>query len=150
MSDLLKNINTLLDEAIVSERKSLSIYAKLTEACKGLVDEKFTDVAGLHRPNFFVSMIDIKNRIGELENIKFAVESVMADKDRRDSQNKENKWKESTEKIPQKDEFMLEGIETWHISQFEMNPNYADMHNPLLREEARKLVASGFSLAFNF
>ena len=150
MSDLLKSIDTLLDEAIVSERNSLNIYAKLTEAYEGFINEKFADVVGLHRPNFLTSMIDINNRICELERAKFAVESRISDKDRRDSQNKENRWKESTAKIPQKDEFTLEGIETWHISQFEMNPNYADMHNPLLREEAVKLVASGFSLAFNF
>lgn len=150
MSDLLENINILLDDAIASEHKSLDTYAKLTETYEGLLDEKFADVAGLNRPNFFVSMIDIKNRISELEAIKFAVELRIADKDKRDSENKENKWKELTGKIPQKDEYTLEGIETWYISHFEMNPNYADMHNPLLREEARKLVASGFSLAFNF
>ena len=43
----------------------------------------------------------------------------------------------------------MEGIETWHISHYEMVANYEDIHNPLFKEEARKLVASGFNLAFN-
>jgi len=60
-----------------------------------------------------------------------------------------NKWDEAIKKIPQKDEFELEGIESWHISKCEMIPNSTDIHSQLFREEAIKLIASGFDLAFN-
>ena len=60
-----------------------------------------------------------------------------------------NKWKESIKKIPQKDEFELEGIKNWHINNFEMIPNSDGMHEPLFREEAVKLLATGFDLAIN-
>jgi hypothetical protein len=162
MSDLLKNINILLDEAIASEYSSLNVYVRLTEAYEGLENEKFADVVGLRKPNFFSVVIDKKNWIDELKNIKFHIESKisldnikchieskMSDKDRRDLEYKESRWKESIGKIHQKDEFALEGIETWYISNYEMIPNYADVQTPLFREEARKLVASGFNLGFN-
>lgn len=149
MSDLLKKIDIMLNEAIASEINTLNIYARLTEAYEGLGNEKHVDVAGLYKPNFFTYMTYIKAHLGELENIKFHVESNMTDKDKRDLENVMSMWKASIKKIPQKDEFSLEGIETWHISHCEMNPNYADIHSPLLKEEAVKLIASGFSLAFN-
>jgi hypothetical protein len=149
MSDLLRNIKILLDDAIVSERKTASIYVMLNEAREGLVNEKFVDVAGLKMPNFLISLPDIKERLDGLESMKFAVEMRIEDKNRKDSEKKEIKWKESTAKIRQKDEYTLEGIETWYVSHYEMLPNYGDIHNPLFREEARKLVASGFDLAFN-
>jgi hypothetical protein len=149
MSDLLRNIKILLDDAIVSERKTASIYVMLNEAREGLVNEKFVDVAGLKMPNFLISLPDIKERLDGLESMKFAVEMRIEDKNRKDSEKKEIRWKESTAKIRQKDEYTLEGIETWYISHYEMFPNYGDIHSPLLREEARKLVASGFDLAFN-
>lgn len=60
-----------------------------------------------------------------------------------------NKWKESIKTIPQKDEFELEGIKSWHISHFEMIPNFRCMHEPLFREEAIKLLVAGFDLAIN-
>lgn len=60
-----------------------------------------------------------------------------------------NKWEESIKKIPQKDEFELEGIKTWHINHFEMIPNSDGIHEPLFREEAAKLLAAGFDLAIN-
>lgn len=63
--------------------------------------------------------------------------------------NMTNKWKDAIKKIPQKDEFELEGIKTWHINNFEMIPNSGDMHEPLFREEAVKLLAAGFDLAIN-
>lgn len=149
MSDLLKNINTLLDDVIASESKTMNIYAKLNEACEGLVNEKFIDVAGLHRPNFLVFMTYIKAHLGELESIKFAVEMRIEDRDKRDLKDIESKWKECIAKIPQKDEFTLEGIETWHVSHYEMVPDYGAIHSPLFKDEAMKLIASGFSLAFN-
>jgi hypothetical protein len=149
MSDLLKNIDIMLNEAIASEINTLNIYAKLTEAYERLGNEKHIDVAGLYKPNFFTYMTYIKAHLGELENIKFHVESNMTDKDKRDSENMVSRWNASIKKIPQKDEFSLEGIETWHISHYEMYPNYADIHRPLLKEEAVKLIVSGFSLAFN-
>ncbi len=60
-----------------------------------------------------------------------------------------NKWKESIKKIPQKDEFELEGIKNWHIYRHGMIPNFRGMHEPLFREEAAKLLAAGFDLAIN-
>ena len=52
-----------------------------------------------------------------------------------------NKWNESIKKIPQKDEFELEGIKNWYIHHFEMIPNTAGMHEQLFREEAIKLLS---------
>ena len=60
-----------------------------------------------------------------------------------------NKWNESIKKIPQKDEFELEGIKNWYIHDFEMIPNTAGMHEQLFREEAIKLLSAGFNLAIN-
>jgi hypothetical protein len=60
-----------------------------------------------------------------------------------------NKWKESIKKIPQKNEFELEGIKTWHINHSEMIPNYENIHDRLFREEAVKLLDAGFDLAVN-
>jgi hypothetical protein len=149
MSDLLKKIDIMLNDVIASEVNTLNIYARLAEAYEGLSNEKHIDVAGLYKPNFFTYVTYIKAHLGELENIKFHVESNMTGKDKRDSENMVSRWKESIKKIPQKDEFSLEGIETWYISHCEMNPNYADIRSPLLKEDAVKLIASGFSLAFN-
>jgi len=150
MSDLLNSINILLAEAIASENDTINIYARLEKAYEGLGNEKFTDVAGLHKPNLFVFIRNIKTSMEELNNLKFAIESRIADKDKKESKDRTNKWNESIKKIHQNDEFTLEGIETWHISRYEMNPNSKDMHSPLFREEAVKLIASGFNLAFNF
>jgi hypothetical protein len=149
MSDLLEKINVLLDDVIASENNTMNIYAKLAEAYEELGNEKFADVAGLYKPNFFVFMRYIKAHIGELDNIQFAIESRITDKDKKESENAINRWNEAIKKIPQKDEFTLEGIETWHILHHEMIANYADMHNPLFKEEAIKLIASGFNLGFN-
>ncbi len=149
MSDFLKNINTLLDDAIASEITTLDIYAKLVEAYEGLGNEKFEDVSGLHRPNFVTYMTYIKAHLGELESIKFPIKMRIEDKERKNSENIMSKWKECIKKIPLKDEYSLEGIETWHISHHEMIPCFREVHNPLFREEARKLVACGFNLAFN-
>lgn len=149
MSDLLKNINVLLADAIASEKSTMDIYARLEKAYEGLRNEKFADVVGLHKPNLFVFMRNIGTNIEELNSLKFAIESRLNDKDKEELKNMIDKWNESIKKIPQKDEFTLEGIETWHISRYEMNPNYADTHSPLFKEEAVKLIASGFDLAFN-
>lgn len=149
MSDLLKRIYVMLDEVMASELNTLNIYARLAEAYEELDNEKSADVAGLYKPNFFVFMNYIKAHESELNSIKFAIESRIAEKHKRDSEITMRRWKENIGKIPQKDEFTLEGIETWYISHFEMLPNYGSIHNPLFREEARKLVASGFNLAFN-
>lgn len=60
-----------------------------------------------------------------------------------------NKWEDAVKKIPQKDEFELEGIKTWHINHFEMIPNSSDIHEPLFKEDAVKLLGAGFDLAIN-
>lgn len=149
MTDLLGDIKNLLDEAIASERKTMDIYVRLNEASEGLINEKFIDVAGLDRLNFIIFATYIKAHLNELEIIKFHVEMRIADRDKRNSEKKESEWKKLTEKIPQKDEFTLEGIDAWYISHGEMAPNKEYMHSPLFREEAVKLVASGFNLVFN-
>lgn len=149
MSDLLKNIDTLLNEVMTSEANTLNIYARLIKAYEGLANEKFVDVAGLNRPNFIAHMTYIRTLMSELENIKFAVESRLHDKDRRELKNKIDRWEESIKKIPLKDEYSLEGIETWHVSHYEMVPDSTDIHSPLFKEEAVKLLASGFDLAIN-
>lgn len=149
MSDLLKNINSMLDEVMASENNTMKIYTRLSKVYEGLENEKFSDVAGLYKPNLFAFILNVKTHVDELNNIKFHIETRISDKDKKDSENMMSKWEESIGKIPQKDEFTLEGIETWHISHYEMVVNYEDIHNPLLKEEARKLVASGFNLAFN-
>jgi hypothetical protein len=79
-------------------------------------------------------MIDKKRLIDELKNIKFSVESRIAEKEKLESKDKEKRWKDALLKIHQKDEYTLEGIETWHISHMEMCPNYGDIHNQLFRE----------------
>lgn len=63
--------------------------------------------------------------------------------------NMTNKWEESIKKIPQKDEFELEGIKIWHIHHSEMIPNSEGIHEQLFREEAVKLLAAGFNLGIN-
>lgn len=60
-----------------------------------------------------------------------------------------NKWNESIKKIPQKDEYELEGIKNWHIYQFEMIPNCSRVHEKLFKDEAVKLLDAGFCLAIN-
>lgn len=60
-----------------------------------------------------------------------------------------NKWEDAIKKIPQKDEFELEGIKTWHIYSSDMVPNPSDMHGSLFREDAAKLLDAGFNLAIN-
>ena len=146
MSDLLKNIKTLLDEAIVSEKNTMNTYVKLTKAYEGLQNEKAKDVAGLHVQNFFPAMQDIKDRITEMETERFHIVSKIA-------KNAISRWKEAIKKIPQKDESDdesdLKGIDTWHVSNCEMVPNFTDIHNPLFREEAARLIDAGFDLAFN-
>lgn len=149
MSELLKNIKTMLDVAIASENYTMKIYVNLIKAYEELGDEKFRDVAGLYKPNIYLFIRDIKNHMEEIDKIKFPIDLRIADIDKEEMQKKINKWKESIKKIPEKDEYSLEGIETWHISQYEMNPNYPDIHRQLFRDEAKKLIASGFDLAFN-
>jgi len=84
MSELLNNIKGLLDEAIESEHNLMNIYARLTRAYDGLGKEKFADVAGLKKPNFFTFIREGKVNKEELENIKFAVETqIKNNEDRR-------------------------------------------------------------------
>lgn len=142
MSDLLNNIKTFLDEAIVSEQNTMDIYIKLTKAYEELPNEKSKDIAGLYVQNFFQAIRDIKNRKAELENERFHITSRIA-------KNAISRWNEAIKKIPQKDESDLEGIYTWHVSNYEMVPNFTDIHHPLFRKEAVRLVGAGFDLAFN-
>lgn len=60
-----------------------------------------------------------------------------------------NKWEDAIKKIPQIDEYELEGIKNWHISCFGMIPNSGDIHEKSFREEAAKLLDAGFNLAIN-
>ena len=61
------------------------------------------------------------------------------------------RWNENIKKIPQKDEFTLEGIDHWHMYGFEMIPNIIECskRNQELRDEAERLIMSGFDLGFN-
>ena len=83
MSELLDNINRLLDEAIESEHNLMNTYAKLTRAYEGLGNEKAADVASLKRPNFFVFIREGKEHKEELKNIKFAIEMQIKDNEER-------------------------------------------------------------------
>lgn len=149
MSELLKNINILLADAIQSEHNTMTIYTKLVKAYEELGNEKFEDVAGLYKPNLFMTMQDIKNHVENLESLKFSIESRLTEKEKKESENIINKWNKSIEIIPLKDEFSLEGIETWHVSHYEMIPNSTEIHSPLFKEDALKLLAAGFNLAIN-
>lgn len=142
MSDLLNNIKILLDEAIASENNTMNVYISLTTAYGGLPNEKSKDVAGLYVQNFFPAIQDIKNRITELENERFHIVSKIA-------KNAISRWNEAIKKIPRKNEFDLEGIKTWYISNYEMLPEPTEVHKALFREEAARLLDSGFYLAFN-
>lgn len=60
-----------------------------------------------------------------------------------------NKWEDAIKKIPQIDEYELEGIKHWRISDFEMIPIYDGIHEKSFREEAARLIDAGFNLAIN-
>ncbi len=60
-----------------------------------------------------------------------------------------NKWRDAIKKIPQIDEYELEGIRHWRISDFEMIPNYEGIEEKSFREEAVRLLGAGFNLAIN-
>jgi hypothetical protein len=149
MSDLLKSINTMIDDAIASENNTINIYTRLADAYEKLGNEKFEDAATIYRPNLFIFMQDIKTHQDVLNNLKFVIESRLDAKYQKESKNKIDRWNEAIKKIPLKDEYPLEGIETWHVSHHEMIPNSADVHNPLFKEDAIKLMVSGFDLAIN-
>lgn len=149
MSDLLHRMSDLTRKAIESETNTANLYFELNKAYEEIGNEKFTDVVGLHRPNFHVLMLDIKNHTDILNQNKFAVDLRIDDIAEKENKKLIERWNESIKKIPQKDDSSLEGIETWHVSHHEMIPNSAEMHNPLFREEAVKLLAAGFDLAIN-
>ena len=89
MTELLNNIKGLLDEAIEYEHNLMNTYAKLTRTYDGLGNEKFADVAGLKKPNFFEFMRGEKVNKEELENIKFAIETqIKHNEDRRKKEEK--------------------------------------------------------------
>ncbi len=60
-----------------------------------------------------------------------------------------NRWNESIKKIPQKDEYELEGIKNWNIYDFKMVPNSSGMQEELFRDEGVRLLDAGFDLAIN-
>ena len=82
MSELLKYIKSMLDDAIESENNMMDIYVMLNGAYEGLQNEKFADVAGLKKPNFFTFIQEGKANKEELENIKFAVETQIKNNER--------------------------------------------------------------------
>lgn len=83
MSELLKYINGILDEAIESENNLMNIYVRLIRSYEGLEKEKFEDVAGLKKPNFFAFMHDGRSNKEELEVIKFAIEAKIKNNEER-------------------------------------------------------------------
>ncbi len=149
MSDLLKRIADLTRGAIESEAKTMNLYFELNKAYEELVNEKFKDVVGLNRPNLTIFMLDIKNHTEILSNNKFAVESRIDEKAEKERKKWEEEWNDCIKKIPQKDEYNLEGINTWRISQFQMVPDGISVREPLFKEEMIKLIAAGFRLGFN-
>lgn len=149
MSDLLKRIADLTRGAIESEARTLNLYFELNKAYDELGNEKFADVVGLYRPNLHAFMLDITNHTEVLSNNKFAVDSRIDEKAEKERKKWEEEWKECIKKIPQKDDYNLEGIKTWHISQFEMIPVTISTREPLFKEEMIKLIAAGFRLGFN-
>lgn len=149
MSDLLTRIANLTKDAIDSEAKILNLYFELNKAYEEIGDEKFDDVVGIHRPNLHAFMIDTTNHIEILSNNKFVVESSIDKKAEKARKKLEEEWEELVKKIPQKDEYYLEGIKTWHVSQYTMVPDGVSIREPLFKEEMIKLVAAGFRLAIN-
>ena len=149
MSDLLDRIADLTREAIDSETKTANLYFDLIKAYDELGNEKFKDVVGLHRPNISVFILDIKNHTDALLNNKFAVESRIDDKAEKERKILIEEWNEAIKKIPQKDEYTLEGIKTWHVSSFEMVPDSTGTREPIFKEEMVRLIAAGFRLAIN-
>ena len=133
MSDLLKRIADLTHNAIESEAKTMNLYFELNKAYDELGNEKFTDVVGLHRPNLHTFMLEIKNHTDILSNNKFAVESRIDEKAEKQRKKWKEEWNECIKKIPQKDEFYLEGIKTWHVSQFEMVPDTISTREPIIQ-----------------
>lgn len=63
------------------------------------------------------------------------------------------RWNENIKNIPQKDEYMLDGIDHWHVHRFEMIPDMSDIEcgkcNKEFRDEADKLISAGFDIGFN-
>ncbi len=149
MSDLLKRIAELTLSTLESEAKTMNLYFELNKAYDELVNEKFKDVVGLHRPNIHIFMLDVKNHIDILSNNRFAVESRIDEKAQKERKKLEEEWKELIKKIPQKDDYNLEGIKTWHVAQFEMVPETISTREPIFKEEMIKLIAAGFRLGFN-
>ncbi len=149
MSDLLERIADLTRSAIESESKTANIYLELDKAYEELGNEKFEDVVGLNRPNVHVFILDIKNHTDILLNNKFAVKSRTDDEAEKERKILIEEWNEAIKKIPQRDEYTLEGIKTWHISSFGMVPDGTSVREPLFKEEMVKLIASGFRLAIN-
>ena len=149
MSELLTRIANLTRDAIESEARTMNLYFELNKAYDELGNEKFNDVIGLHRPNLHTFMLDIKNHTEVLSNNKFSVESRIDEKAEKERKKLEELWKESIKKIPQKDEYYLEGIKTWHVSQFEMVPETISTREPIFKEEMIKLIAAGFRLGIN-
>jgi len=149
MSDLLRRIANLTRDAIESEAKTLNLYFELNKAYEELVNEKFKDVVGLNRPNLTTFMLDIKNHTEILNINKFAVDSRIDDKAEKERKKLKEQWNECIKKIPQKDDYNLEGIKTWHVSQFEMVPETISTREPIFKEEMIKLIAAGFRLGFN-
>lgn len=148
IKDQLQNTINLLNNVIDQEFELHNAFEDLIENAKA------SEIAGIKRPNLYPFINMIKMQKESLETIKFHVECQIEDnrRDRDDQKNREidmTRWEESIKKIPQKNEFVLEGIEAWHISMHEMIPNSTDIHNQLFREEAAKLIACGFDLGFN-
>lgn len=141
--DMLQSTTDTIENVIALDIKLNQSYEELMSTAKA------AEVAGLHRPNVFPMIQQLKEQKEALDSLKFAVECHMEDAEKSIEKAKEDRWAECIKKIPQKDEFELEGIKNWRISQFAMIPNSAGLHEKSFREEAYKLLASGFDLAFN-
>lgn len=142
-SYLLNNIKINLDDAITSEKNIVKIFSELDNYYNGLLNEKAKDVAGLHRPNFFTVILEINAQIAELENERFRIVTKL-------HENAIDNWNECIAKIPKKNDFELEGINTWCISlNYEMVPNNEDVGTELFKKEAAILFRTGFDIGIN-
>lgn len=61
------------------------------------------------------------------------------------------KWNENIKKIPQMDEYTLEGIKHWHMHQFKMvlDSSVCCEYDGEIRDEAARLIDAGFDIGFN-
>ena len=146
----LANVRELLQSTSDAIENVIKLEVSVHQAYEELMGTaKAVDIAGLYRPNIYLMIQGLKEQKETLDNFQFSVECNIKNNNERREKSAQDKWEECIIIIPQKDEFRLQGIENWHISLREMVPNSAGIHKKSFREEAYKLMAAGFPIAFN-